>query len=102
MELIVTKVQRTSSYVDKGGSSSGIIADCIRIDWFMRFKIERNFFLFAFVGEDSTNKQHETIGRHAIVQFQALLCAGNGCQHRQSVYARLDVRSGSVLLRQHG
>jgi hypothetical protein len=68
----------------------------------MGFKIEGNLFLFAFIGQDRPDKQYETIGRHTIVKFQALLSTGYGCQYRQSIDTRLDVRSCSVLLRQHG
>jgi hypothetical protein len=63
-------------------SSTGTIND-IRVDWFMRFKIERNFFLLPFISQDRADKQHETIGWHTIVQFQALLSTGYGCQYRQ-------------------
>lgn len=39
----------------------------VRIDWFVRFEIKRNFLLLAFISQDGTDEKHETIWWNSVV-----------------------------------
>jgi len=68
----------------------------------MRFKVEGDLLLLAFVGQDRSDEQDQAVWWNTIVQFEPLLSAGDRGQHGQSVDSGLDVRRSTVFLRQHG
>ena len=72
-----------------------------RIDWFMGFKIEGNLLFLALVSQDSPDKQDKPVWWHTVVELQSLLSTSDRSQHRLPIDSRLDVRGGTVLLRQH-
>ena len=68
----------------------------------MGLKVERDLLFLAFIREDRTYKEHETIRRHTIVELETLLGRCDGSQDRETVDTRFDVRRRPVLLREHG
>ena len=77
-------------------------SDNSRVDGFVRFKVEGDLLLLAFVGQDRSDEQDQAVWWNTIVQFQPLLSASDRGQHGQSVDPGLDVRRSTIFLRQHG
>ena len=73
-----------------------------RVDGLVRLKVERNLLLFAFIRQNRTDKEHETVGRDTIVKLEALLCGRDSGQNRKTIDSRLDVGRSTIFLRQHG
>ena len=70
----------------------------VRVDRLVGLEVERDLLLLPFVRQDGTDKKHETVRRHPVVQLETLLCGRDGRKHRESVDTGLDVRSRTVLL----
>ena len=71
----------------------------IRVDRFMGLKVERNFLFLAFVCQDRTDEQDQTVRRHSRVEFETLLGGSDCGEDGLSVDARLDVGRCTVFLR---
>ena len=71
----------------------------IRVDRLVGLEVERDLLLLPFVRQDGSNKKHETIRRHPVVQLETLLRRGDGREHRETVDTGLDVGRSTVFLR---
>lgn len=80
VELVVTKVERG-------------------VDGLEGLEIDVNLALLALCGDDFTTVDDQTIRRDLVVQLETLLGGGNGRQNGESVDARLDVGSSTLLKR---
>lgn len=78
VELVVTKVERG-------------------VDGLERFEVNVNLALLAFLGDNFTTVDNQTIGWNLVVQLQTLLGGGDGGQDGKTVHTGLDV-GGSTLL----
>ena len=72
------------------------ITVCIRVDGLVGLEIERDLLFLAFIREDRTHKEHETIRRHTVIELETLLGRCNGSQDRETVDTRFDVGSGTL------
>lgn len=79
MELVVAEVQ--------GG-----------VDGLEGLKVNVDLSFLAFLGQDFTTVNHQSIGRHFVVELETVLGRSNGGQDGLSVDTRLDVRSGTLHL----
>lgn len=80
VELVVAKVKRG-------------------VDGLEGFKIDVNLALLALRGDDFTTVDDQAIWRNLVVQLETLLSGGNSRQDGESVHARLDVGSSTLLKR---
>jgi hypothetical protein len=68
VELVVTQVQR-------------------RVDGLEGLEVDGHLARLAVLRHHLTAVHNQTVGRTSVVQFEALLGAGNGRQHGQAVHA---------------
>mmetsp|Transcript_14226 Transcript_14226/g.24090 ORF Transcript_14226/g.24090 Transcript_14226/m.24090 type:complete len:221 (-) Transcript_14226:134-796(-) len=71
------------------------------VDGLEGLEVDVDFLLLAVVCHDSACVHDEPIGRDSVVELQALLCGGDGAEHRLPVDAILDVRRRAELVAQH-
>ena len=71
----------------------------LRVNRFVRLKIERNLLFLALVCQDRTDEQDQTVWRHSRVEFETLLGGSDCGEDGLSVDARLDVGRCTVFLR---
>ena len=71
----------------------------IRVDWLVGLEVEKDLLLLPFVRQDGTDKKHETVRRHPVVQLETLLRRSDGREHRKTVDTGLDVGRSTVFLR---
>lgn len=106
------------------GSLRGGRTRHLRVDRSVRLEIVSDLPLLSFVGEDGSDVEDETVRGNwggltqksapariekcrkivltLVVELETSLSGGDGGKDRKPVDTRLDVGSGSVLVRQHG
>jgi len=77
MELIVAEIERS-------------------IDGLERLKIDIDFALLSFAGDDFTTVYDQAIGRDFGVEFEFLLRGGDGGQDGETIHAGLDIGGGTL------
>ena len=52
-----------------------------RVNGLVGLKVERHLLFLALVGQNRADKEHQTVGRHTVVELEPLLCTRDGCEH---------------------